>query len=81
MKKISRGIVFSEDIKRILNGVNALDYEYSYIPKDSVISAVREDFKSDVNKIFNNNVTIILEEEMMRINELIGGEYPHCYSW
>ena len=26
MKKINKGIVFSEDIKRILNGINAFDY-------------------------------------------------------
>lgn len=80
MKKINKGIVFSDDIKRILNGINAFDYKYEFIPSDDVINSLREDFKSDVNKIFNSNVTIISEEEMMNVNNLIGGEYPHCYS-
>ncbi len=80
MKKINKGIVFSEDIKRILNGINAFDYKYEYIPNDNIIKSVRENFKNDVNKIFDGNVTIITEEEMMNVNKLIGGEYPHCYS-
>ena len=80
MKKINKGIVFSDDIKRILSGINAFDYKYEFIPNNDVINSLREDFKSDVNKIFNSNVTIISEEEMMNINNLIGGEYPHCYS-
>lgn len=80
MKKINKGIVFSDDIKRILNGINAFDYKYEFIPNNDVINSLREDFKSDVNKIFNSNVTIISEEEMINVNNLIGGEYPHCYS-
>lgn len=78
MKKIEKGIVFSNDIKRILSGINALDYQYEVIPNDSVIKSIREDFKKQTNNIFNNEVTIINEEEMLQINELIGGEYPHC---
>ena len=78
MKKIKSGIVFSDDIKRILSGINAFDFKYDFIPSNSVINLVREEFKSDVNKIFNKNVTIITEEEMLQVNELIGGEYPHC---
>ena len=80
MKEISKGIVFSEDIKRILNGINAFDYKYDAIPSDSVMNTIREDFKKETNKIFKNKVTIISEQEMMRVNNLIGGEYPHCYS-
>ena len=80
MEVIKKGIVFSDDIKRILNGNNALDYQYKYIPSESVINAVRNDFKDSVNTIFNNKVFIISEEEMLEINKLIGGEYPHCYS-
>lgn len=76
---INNGIVFSNDIQRILNGINAFDYIYEGIPNISIINNIREDFKLDVNKIFNNNVTIISEEEMMMVNNLIGGEYPHCY--
>ena len=79
MKKINKGIVFSDDIKRILNGINAFDYRYSFIPNDIVLDTVRMDFKKDVNRIFNGNVTIISEEEMMNVNNLIGGWYPHCY--
>ena len=80
MKKIKEGIVFSDDIKRILNGVNAFDYEYEAVPSDSVITSVRDDFKRSVSKIFDNKITIISEDEMMLVNDLIGGEYPHCYS-
>lgn len=79
MKKIKEGIVFSDDIKRILNGVNAFDYEYEAVPSDSVITSVRDDFKRSVSKIFDNKITIISEDEMMLVNDLIGGEYPHYY--
>lgn len=79
MKKIKEGIVFSDDIKRILNGVNAFDYEYEAVPSDSVITSVRDDFKRSVSKIFDNKITIISEDEMMLVNDLVGGEYPHCY--
>ena len=77
MEKISKGIVFSEDIKRILNGVNAFEFKYSFKPSDSVISEVRDDFRRDVNNIFDE-VVIISEEDMMRVNDLIGGGYTHC---
>ena len=77
MEKISKGIVFSEDIKRILNGVNAFEFKYSFKPSDRVISEVRDDFRRDVNNIFDE-VVIISEEDMMRVNNLIGGGYPHC---
>ena len=76
MEKISKGIVFSEDIKRILNGVNAFKFKYSFKPSNSVISEVREDFRRDVNNIFDD-VVVISEEDMMRVNDLIGGRYPH----
>ena len=77
MEKISKGIVFSEDIKRILNGVNAFKFKYDFIPNEIVIKEVRDDFKRDVNGIFSD-VVIISEEDMMRVNNLIGGGYPHC---
>lgn len=76
MKKISEGIVFSEDIKRILNGVNAFKFKYDFKPSDDVIREVRNDFRRDVNGIFDK-VVIISEEDMMRVNDLIGGGYPH----
>lgn len=78
MKKISKGIVFSNDIKAILNGVNAFDFKYDFIPSGRVIDEVREDFKKEVNEIFKGNVTIIEEDEMRQVNKFIGGEYPHC---
>ena len=79
MREIKKGIVFSNDIKRILNGVNAFDYKYQFVPSDGVIDTIRDDFKRDVNEIFNGNVTIVSEEDMLKVNEFIGGEYPHCY--
>ena len=77
MKKISEGIVFSEDIKRILNGVNAFKFKYDFKPSDDVIREVRDDFRREVSTIFDR-VEIISEEDMMRVNDLIVGGYPHC---
>ena len=76
MEKISKGIVFSEDIKRILNGVNAFKFKYDFKPSDDVIREVRDDFRREVSNIFDK-VVIISEEDMMRVNDLIGGGYPH----
>ena len=76
MEKISKGIVFSEDIKRILNGVNAFKFKYDFKPRESVIDEVRDDFRREVSNIFDK-VVIISEEDMMRVNDLIGGGYPH----
>lgn len=76
MEKISKGIVFSEDIKRILNGVNAFKFKYDFKPRESVIREVRDDFRREVSNIFDK-VVIISEEDMMRVNDLIGGGYPH----
>ena len=78
MKKINNGIVFSNDIGMILNGRNAYDYQYDVIPSSSFIEGIRKEFKKDVNKIFNNNVTIISEDEMLEINQLLSWYYPHC---
>ena len=78
MEKINNGIVFSEDIERILRGVNAFNYKYDSLSCWSIISDVRSDFRKSTSKIFNGNVVIISEEEMMEVNNLIGGEYPHC---
>lgn len=77
MEKISEGIVFSEDIKRILNGINAFKFKYDFKPSDDVIREVRDDFRREVSNIFDR-VEIISEEDMMRVNDLIGGGYPHC---
>ena len=85
MKKIKNGIVFSNDIEYILKGNNALDFDYQKrgmtVPATSFISGLREWFKSDVNKIFNGQVIILSEEEMLNsiynsISDIIG-RYPH----
>jgi hypothetical protein len=69
MKKIEKGIVFSNDIGRILEGNNALGFSYEengmIIPNTSFIESLRNDFEKDVNKIFEGNVTIIREDEML----------------
>ena len=77
MKKINKGIVFSNDIEMILNGQNAFDYQYEAIPSPGFISGIRKDFCEEVNKIFNGNVTIIPEEAMQEVNRFITGDYPH----
>ena len=75
-----KGIIyFSEDIKRILKGTNALDYTYKGTVSDSTIESLRKDFKKDVEKIFDQ-VVIYTEEEMLQVNNLIKGDYPHCYA-
>ena len=78
MKKIKKGIVFSNDIKRILEGYNAFDYNYDVVLNDNVIDDVRKYFRLCVDMIFGD-VTIILEDEMLEVNNLIKGDYPHCY--
>ncbi len=68
MRIIDKGIVFSNDIVRILNGKNALDFNYEQngmkLPSEEDIEILRADFRKDVNRIFKNNVEIISEEEM-----------------
>ena len=80
MKRISNGIVISNDIKRILDGVNAFNYNYNVKVDDCVINNMRDEFKSDLLKIFDGNVSIISEDEMFEVVDLIGGEYPLCNS-
>lgn len=80
MKTIKKGIVFSNDIQRILNGTNAFDYQYDAIPSQSTIENLRQSFQKDTKKIFNEEVRIITEDEMMGINNLVGGEYPHRHT-
>ncbi len=77
MKKISNGIVISDDIKRILDGVNAFNYNYNVEVEDNVIDNMRGDFRKNISRIFDGNVSIISEDEMLEVNNLIGGEYPH----
>ena len=69
MKEIENGIVFSNDISRILKGNNALDFKYDkrgmYVPSDSFIATLRDDFKKEVENIFKNQVVIVSEDEML----------------
>lgn len=48
MKKIREGIVFSNDIERILKGNNALQFKYLdnglIIPSSNYIEVLRKDF-------------------------------------
>lgn len=86
MKNIAKGIVFSNDIERILKGNNALGFSYQKkgisIPSASFLDSLRRDFKRDVSKIFDNGATIVSEEEMLEsiINSIsdVFGVYPHC---
>lgn len=78
MKTIKNGIVFSDDIERILKGVNAFDFQYGKIPSTNEINDLRRDFKKQVDGYFES-VSIVSEEEMLQLNDLIGGEYPHCF--
>ena len=69
MEQIKKGIVFSNDIERILKGNNALSFNYEKlglkIPNSTFIKSLRENFSLCTNKIFDN-VTIISEEEMLK---------------
>lgn len=85
MKIIKEGIVFSNDIKRILEGKNSLNYNYStkgfILPSDEIYSILRQNFKNTTESIFSK-VTIITEEEMtegltLSLNDVIG-VFPHC---
>lgn len=68
MKIIENKIVFSNDIKKILNGNNPLNYKYfnGKLPNSlsNLIDTLRTDFASNVNEIFNGQYEIITEEEM-----------------
>lgn len=84
MKKVDKGIIFSNDILRILQGKNALDFDYEKkglkIPSEKQIEVIRKDFEKDVRKIFNNEVTIFSEKEMENFlyNSLEDCQlYPH----
>ncbi len=76
MRLLKNKMIFSEDIKMIFNGINAFDFKYSYVPSDSVFDSVRKDFKKDTCRIFNNDVAIIKEEEMLEVNSLLSNKTP-----
>lgn len=86
MKKVEKGIVFSNDIMRILEGNNAMKFSYLenglIIPNRNFIELLRNDFNNYVQKIFKNNATVIGEEDML--NSILTAifdvyrKYPHC---
>lgn len=87
MKIIKEGIVFSNDIQRILQGYNAINYSYNKqgitIPENEFIESLRKDFTTTVNKIFTKTTTITEEEMLDSIyNSILPflGRYPHCIS-
>lgn len=88
MKTINEGIVFSNDIKTILDGNNALNFNYLenglILPSQNTISYLREFFLKETKNIFNNSVTIITEEQMLEgLNSSLRDVYmvyPHCFS-
>ena len=88
MKKINDCIVFSDDIERILKGNNALDFNYEekgmIIPSINFIDGLRNSFKKNVDKIFNNKTLIITEDEMLESllesTKDIYGRYPHSFT-
>lgn len=87
MKIIKEGIVFSNDIERILNGYNAINFSYNnngiIIPNNNFIESIRKDFINSVNKIFTITTTITEEEMLESMYSSISpflGQYPHCIS-
>lgn len=86
MRKINDGIVFSNDIKRILKGNNALNFNYGdkgmIIPNDNTIDVLRENFLEDTSRIFDK-VSIIEEDEMLlyMFQSILDvyRRYPHCF--
>lgn len=86
MRKINEGIVFSNDIGRILKGNNALGFNYNdngiIIPNDNTIDVLRENFLEDTSRIFDK-VSIIEENEMLLYMYQsimdVYRRYPHCF--
>ncbi len=86
MKKIEEGIVFSNDIERIMKGNNALNYSYEkqgmVLPNKDFYEMLRKDFYNKTSAIFNGCIDIISEEDMLNglltcINDVYE-RYPHC---
>lgn len=85
MKSIKNSIVFSNDIQRIMQGNNALQFDYQkfcVLPNDNFFRSLRDSFRKDTSKIFDGKITIIEEEEMVEAMDTsicdILGRVPHC---
>lgn len=79
MEKLKSKIVFSNDIKEILEGRNALDFNYNVKLDDKLFKELRESFEKETKTIFKN-VDIIEEKDMEKVNKLIDWSYPHCFT-
>lgn len=79
MEELKSKIVFSNDIKEILEGRNALDFNYNVKLDDKLFKELRKSFENETKMIFEN-VDIIEEKEMKRVNKLIDWSYPHCFT-
>ena len=78
MEIINSGVVFSNDIDLILKGKNALKYSYQdnglIIPDKSFIDNIRDDFEKETSRAYEDNITIVSEEEMAYyMNKFIQG--------
>ncbi len=86
MITLKEGIVFSNDIARILKGYNAINFSYNkngiLIPNDNFIESLRQDFETTVKRIFPST-TIVSEEEMLNSIDTsikdVFKRYPHCH--
>lgn len=78
MKEISDGIVFSNDINRILNGYNALDFNYNdiglIVPDNDYIEELRKDFLKTTKNIFDE-VIIVEEDDLLEIASILEDKY------
>ena len=83
MKKLENCIVFSEDIKLIMEGNNALNYRFSdkgiIIPDDNFIRNIRMNFYNIMKDVYDTNVVIVTEKEMKDAMESIVEEYKGKY--
>lgn len=83
MKIIEKGIVFSEDIELILNGNNALNYSYKdkgmIVPDKTFIKNLRMDFYKLAKFVYNTNIVIVTEQEMIDAMNNIVNEYKGRY--
>ena len=70
----------SENRMGVTRSICIYNYNYNVKVDDCVINNMRDEFKSDLLKIFDGKVSIISEDEMFEVVDLIGGEYPHCNS-
>ncbi len=68
MNVFKNGVVISNDIDLILQGKNALKFNYQenglYVPDTNFIETLREDFKKDSIKAYQEEVNFVTEEEM-----------------